>query len=205
MLPALTDVKRAIEQILPNRQLLVSGFASLPAVAALGCEFMATSGIDTAWEQRMPDGNTQSWSLKCGRDDAGFSANILDGELGAGDLAVLVSVNNDVTQAVASSEGKIGPFRAYVHISRADSRQSAVLETPGQAVDLARTTIEAVRRARGEYAVSGRVHLFMAVPAGLAMLVGQLLNTLGPVQTYEHIPSNPIGIYTPAALLNSRG
>ena len=205
LLPALTDVKRAIEQILPNRQLLVGGFASLPAVAALGCELMATSGIYTAWEQRMPDGSSQTWSLKCGREDAGFSANILDGELGAGDLAVLVSVSNDVTQAVAASEGKTGSFRAYVHLNRADSRQGAVLDTPGQAVDLARRTVEAVRRARGEYAVSGRVHLFMAVPAGLAMLVGQLLNTLGPVQTYEHIPSNPIGIYTPAALLNSRG
>ena len=121
------------------------------------------------------------------------------------DLAVLVSVNNDVTQAVAASEGKIGSFRAYVHLNRADSRQGVVLETPGQAVDLARKTVEAARRARGEYAIGGRVHLFMAVPAGLAMLVGQLLNTLGPVQTYEHIPSNPIGIYTPAPLLNSRG
>ena len=140
----------------------------------------------------MPDGGSQTWSLKCGREDAGFSANILDGELESGDLAVLVSVNNDVTQAVASLEGKMGPFRAYVHLNRADSTQGAVLETPAQAVDLARTTIEAVRRARGEYAIGGRVHLFMAVPAGLAMLLGQLLNTLGPVQTYEHIPSNPI-------------
>ena len=204
LLPALTDVKQAIEQVLPHRQLLISGFASLPAVIALGCELMATSGIDTAWEQRMLDGNTQTWSLKCSRENAGFSANILDGDLGSGDLAVLVSVNNDVSQAVASTEVKTGPFRAYVHLNRADSRQGAVLETPGQAVDLARRTVEAVRRARGEYAVDGRVHLFMAVPAGLAMLIGQLLNTLGPVQTYEHIPSSPIGIYTPAALLNSR-
>ena len=203
LLSALTDVKKAIEQIVPHRQLLVSGFASLPAATALGCELMATSGIDTAWEQRMPDGNVQTWSLKCGREDAGFLANTRDGELGSDDLAVLVSVNNDVTQAVASSEGEIGPFRAYVHLNRDDSRQGAVLETPGQAVDLARKTIEAARRARGEYAIGGRVHVFMAVPAGLAMLVGQLLNTLGPVQTYEHIQSNPIGIYRPAALLNS--
>ena len=203
LLPALTDVKKAIEQIVPHRQLLVSGFASLPAATALGSELMATSGIDTAWEQRMPDGNVQIWSLKGGREDAGFLANTRDGELGSDDLAVLVSVNNDVTQAVASSEGEIGPFRAYVHLNRDDSRQGAVLETPGQAVDLARKTIEAARRARGEYAIGGRVHVFMAVPAGLAMLVGQLLNTLGPVQTYEHIQSNPIGIYRPAALLNS--
>ena len=203
LLPALTDVKKAIEQMLPHRQLLISGFASLPAATALGCELMATSGIDTAWEQRMPDGDVQIWSLKGGREDAGFSANTLDGELGSGDLAVLVSVNNDVTQAVASSEGEIGPFRAYVHLNRDDSRQGAVLETSGQAVDLARKTVEAARKARGEYAIGGRVHLFMAVPAGLAMLIGQLLNTLGPIQTYEHVQSNPIGIYRPAALLNS--
>ena len=202
LLPALTDVKVAVEQVLPHRQILVSGFAALPASTALGFEFMATSGIDTAWEQKMPEGNLQTWSLKCGREDAGFSAKTRDGELGSGDLAVLVSVNNDVAQAVASSEGEIGPFRAYVHLNRHDSRQGAVLETPGQAVDLARKTIEAARRARGEYAIGGRVHLFMAVPAGLAMLVGQLLNTLGPVQTYEHVQSNPIGIYRSAALLN---
>ena len=202
LLPALTGVKVAVEQVLPHRQILVSGFAALPASTALGFEFMATSGIDTAWEQKMPEGNLQTWSLKCGREDAGFSAKTRDGELGSGDLAVLVSVNNDVAQAVASSEGEIGPFRAYVHLNRHDSRQGAVLETPGQAVDLARKTIEAARRARGEYAIGGRVHLFMAVPAGLAMLVGQLLNTLGPVQTYEHVQSNPIGIYRSAALLN---
>ena len=204
LLPALADVKQAIEQVLRHRRLLVSGFASLPAVTALGCELMATSGIDTVWDQRMPDGNTQTWSLKYGREDAGFSVNILDGELGSGDLAVLVSVNNDVSQAVASSADKTGPFRAYVHLNRADSREGVVLETPGQVVDLARQTVEAVRRARSDYVISGRVHLFMAVPAGLAMLIGQLLNALGPVQTYEHIPSSPIGIYTPAALLNSR-
>ena len=34
-----------------------------------------------------------------------------------------------------------------------------------------------------------------AVPAGLAMLIGQLLNTLGPVQTYEHISTEGVGVY----------
>ena len=165
---------------------------------------MATSGINAAWEQRMPGGDTQIWSLNSDREDNGFSVITLDGDLESGDLAVLVSVNNDVTQAVAASKGETEPFRAYVHVNRDDSRQGAVLETPGQAVDLARRTVEAIRQARGDYVISGRVHLFMAVPAGLAMLIGQLLNTLGPVQTYEHIPSNPIGIYKPAALINSR-
>jgi hypothetical protein len=45
----------------------------------------------------------------------------------------------------------------------------------------------------------------MAVPVGLAMLIGQLLNTFGRVQTYEHIPTDAVGIYRPAALLLPAG
>jgi hypothetical protein len=41
----------------------------------------------------------------------------------------------------------------------------------------------------------------VGVPAGLAMLIGQLLNTLGPAQTYEHISTDGVGVYVPAALL----
>ena len=115
----------------------------------------------------------------------------------------MVSVNSDVRSAVAASSTTIDPFRAYVNIKRTDSAQSAVLQTPGQALDVAENTVAAVRNARHEYGITGRVHLFTAIPAGLSMLIGQMLNTLGPVQTYEHIQSDATGCYKPAALLNS--
>ena len=162
---------------------------------------MTTAGTDIAWEQRMPDGNSQVWSVGAAAEDCGFSESVIDGDLNATDLAVLVSVNNDVGPAVAASDAETGPFRAYVHLKREDSSPGAVLNTQRQAVDLARKTIAAVRKARTEYGIQGRVHLFAAVPAGLAMLIGQLSNTLGPIQTYEHIPSDSTGAYTPAALL----
>ena len=57
------------------------------------------------------------------------------------------------------------------------------------------------RTARREYGSIGTVHLFMAAPAGIAVLVGQLLNTLGAVQTYEHLSIDGSGRYKPAALL----
>jgi hypothetical protein len=28
-----------------------------------------------------------------------------------------------------------------------------------------------------------------------------MLNTFGPVQTYEHVPTDAVGVYEPAALL----
>ena len=57
----------------------------------------------------------------------------------------------------------------------------------------------AERRARDELQPRGKVHVFMSVPVGVAMMMGQSLNTIGPVQTYEHLPIDAVGIYRPAA------
>lgn len=56
--------------------------------------------------------------------------------------------------------------------------------------------------ARRRYGNLGTVHLFVAAPAGLAMLIGQVLNTFGAIQTYEHVSNDGSGHYAPAALLN---
>ena len=201
LLPSLRDAMEAIQRFVPHRRLLAGGLCCLPAATALGYHLMATAGIDVAWEQRMPDGSFQQWSMGSEPEKSGFSPSTVDGSADATDLAVLVSVNNDVSQAVAASSGETGPFRAYVHIKRADSGVGAVLDTPGQVADVARKTVAAARNMRTEYRITGRIHLFAAIPAALAMLIGQLLNTLGPVQTYEHIPTDATGIYKTAGLL----
>ena len=204
LLPGLADVGRAVQQTVPGRKLLASGLPALSAAMALGCQFMATAGPDIAWEQRMADGSAQIWGLNAVHEDSGFTAQTSAGKLDAADLAVMVSVNNDVSNTVNRSRAALPPFRAWVHLHRGDSARSATLASPGQALDVARKTIAAARDARKEYGITGRVHLFTAVPAGLAMLIGQLSNTLGPIQTYEHIPSDATGHYRPAALLNAR-
>lgn len=202
LLPALADLSRFLHETAPNRDLVANGLLSLPAATALGYYFMAPAGIKLAWEQRMPNGATQLWSLPAVPESSGFIATDHAGELNAKDLAVLVSVNNDLSSAVAATRAVAGPFRASVHIRRGDSAQSAPLNSAGQAVAVAHKTIAAARAARHKYGLSGHIHLFTAVPAGLAMLIGQLLNTLGPVQTYEHIQDTATGHYRPAALLN---
>jgi len=75
------------------------------------------------------------------------------------------------------------------------------IETPGHAVDIVGVVSEALRRARDTLQPRGTVHLFLAVPAGLAVMIGQSLNTFGPIQTYEHVGTEAVGVYQPAALL----
>ena len=95
------------------------------------------------------------------------------GNVGAEDLAVLVLVNVDVAAAVAAT-GDLPKCR---------KQTGSEIVSPSQAVGVANLVVDAARAARSQYQVTGSVHLFMAVPAGLAMLIGQLLNTLGNVRT----------------------
>lgn len=201
LLPALEDIVETTQRNATNRRVIASGLASLPSATALGYHFMATRGIDIAWEQLFPDRSRQIWELAAERKSSGYETLITPGQTDAEDLAVMVSVNADVEEAVAASRKTTGPFRAYVHVK--STEQQLLLKSPGEALDVAQLTIEGSRAARYRFGIRGQVHLFMAVPAGLAMMIGQLLNTLGPVHTYEHIQVDALGIYQPAALLGT--
>ena len=201
LLPALADVVSSIQQNVHGRKIIASGLISLPAATALGFNFMATKGIDMAWEQFLPGGSNQIWSLGADQTDTGYLVTDTPGQTDAEDLAVMVSLNADVESAVAASRESTGAFRAYIHVRSPEL--PGFLNSAGDALDVARRTINAARAARRKYQTRGRVHLFMAVPAGLAMLIGQLLNTLGPVQTYEHMPVDSIGRYERAVELGA--
>ncbi len=201
LLPALGEIVRGVQAVDGNRPIVASGLACLPAVTALGAAFLATGARKIAWNQYTPGRGEQLWHLEAARENAGFTFTTNERDVSARDLAVLVSVNEDVEPAFAQSRGALPGFRAITRISHRDKPRFEIASA-GLAVDIAMTVIDAIRAARRDHRPLGTIHLFMAVPAGLAMLIGQLLNTLGPVQTYEHISTDGVGIYTPAALLN---
>lgn len=195
-LPALRAVAGCIRKNAPGREILAEGLASLPATAALGVAFLATGGLKAAWRQQLQSGRVEVWSIESPRVASGFDAQIRGGHVSGGDLAVMLSVNAPVERSVAATPS-LPAFRAIVDVKAAPGLPSTL--TSGQAVDVAFLTIESMRRARQEYSTTGRVHLFMAAPAGLSFMLGQLLNTFGEVQTYEHLADQ--GHYVPSALL----
>ena len=201
LLTALEDLSDSVQRNVSGREIVASGLASLPSTTALGYHFMVTRGIRLAWEQLFPDQSRQLWSLAASRANSGYQVVTTPGMTSADNLAVMVSVNANVEGAVAASRKITGPFRAFVHVLSPDQRR--FLSSPGEALDVAHLTVEATREARDKFDIRGYVHLFMAVPAGLAMMIGQMLNTLGPVQTYEHVQVDATGSYEPAALLGS--
>jgi hypothetical protein len=200
LLPGLERIAKAIRQYAPGREVEAFGLPTLPAAAALGCAFLSTAGLRASWRQIAPGRDDQLWTLAQPKEDSGFKAQITSKEPNARDLAVLVSVADNTEPVFAAYQKNLPPLRVLVHITR-QGAYPHIIRTPAEATDVALAVQDGMRTARREYGNIGTAHLFMAAPAGLAMLVGQLLNTFGAVQTYEHVTVDGSGQYRPAALL----
>jgi SMODS-associated and fused to various effectors sensor domain len=199
-LPALETVARSCEQFAPGRRIIAEGLCALPAAVALGSVFLAPRRLPLAWRQISPTRPPEFWSLDMQPESSGFTADIRNAEASADDLALLVSVASNVEPAFGASRRCLPSFRCLVVVASPGPYPHDVA-SPGQATDIIRIIVESLRQARDSFQPRGTLHLFLAVPAGLAVMIGQKLNTFGPVQTYEHVPSDAVGRYHPAALL----
>jgi hypothetical protein len=200
LLPALETVAKTCEQHAPGRPVIAEGLCALPAAVALGAAFLTTRRLPLAWRQVSPKRAPEVWSLSEKPESSGFSAEIRPADVSGDDVALLVSVASSVEAAFGASRAKLPTFRALVAVTRPGSYPHDI-EAPGQAADIVRVIAEALRKARDTFQPRGTIHLFLAVPAGLAMMIGQTLNTFGPIQTYEHVGTDAVGIYETAALL----
>jgi hypothetical protein len=183
----------------PGRPVHLRGLIGLPTAVALGTVVPSPSGIDAAWLQYTPGREECICTLTAAPDPTPFELKLTDGTPGAADLAVLVSVSENTVPAFQATTG-LGPFRGIVHAA-APGAYPHQFDSAGQVVHLAREVVRVIRSARSRYGTIGAVHLFIAGPAGLAFLIGQLLNTLGVVTTYEHVGTSGTGTYARAAVL----
>jgi hypothetical protein len=119
-----------------------------------------------------------------------LAASHKEGPPGAKDLAVLVAISTEaraVANHFAASRANLPTFRAILSMG-APSGDRISLRSGGEAAGLAQTVVAEIRKKISEFRGLQTVHLFLSAPAGLALLIGQLLNTFPWVQLYEHVP-----------------
>lgn len=103
------------------------------------------------------------------------------------DLAVAVGMAVDPTPAVAAfAEAASLPVRSLLVLMPAEGAHDQSVAGPGQAVAYAQSLRNAVR-AQLESAPANRVHLFLAGPGGLALLLGHRWNRVAPTTVYEDL------------------
>ena len=180
----------------PGRSVHLRGLVGLPAAVALGASMPAPAGLDISWVQRTAGRLDALYTVRGAVAPSGFSVALHDGVATAANVAVLVNVSEDTTPAFQATAG-LGRYRGFVRATPPDAYPH-LFDSPAKALDLAHAVVRTIRTARSRYGNIGEVHLFIAGPAGLAFLLGQLLNTLGVVVTYEHTSVSGTGAYARA-------
>lgn len=196
----LVEIASAVRRYAPRREVVASGLSSMPGAISLGAAFPTVAGPDISWDQRT-DGRHVRWSLSGDRTAPSFELQARALETGATDLAVSVAVTADVSAAIAASYSVLPPFRAIIEARPLDvSPSSDLVLSSAEGERLARAVIAKMREVRTTYGASGTVHLFIAGPLGLAILIGRMLNTFAEVATYEFMPGDDCP-YVPAGTI----
>jgi hypothetical protein len=185
----ISDVATAIRTCCPGRDVVATGTPGMPAAVLLGSAFPTRDAGQLSWRQRQPDGDhDQPWRVADARgpevaEAAGWKVKMSSHDPSASACAVLVNVSDDTAGAFGASRGDLPKWRAIVNVDG-----PAVGGTLGaeEVASLVRLTVRAVRDARSELGPFASIHLFLAAPAGFAVMLGTLLATLPPVVTYEY-------------------
>lgn len=200
LLPRLQRVIDLVEESAPGRSLRIRGQAHLPAAFALGRSLQTTRGIDATWLQYSA-GQHYPWNLHTDQQDSGLESDLHVNDITGSDLAVLVSVTNEVDAAVGRSKSSLPDFGGVLELSLGDDIGSSL--NASEAAHAAHVFRQEIQSALNELSATSTIHLFMAAPAGLAFLFGQQSNTFPEIQTYLLETTDGARTYQPAASLGN--
>lgn len=173
---------RANLEALPNgRYVDVRGKMPLTAALAVGFGFPVVRGFSLRAEQPSA-GGTNLW-----RSDAAPSKKRLVivkeyGELGQ-DIVIGLAVTEKGLQDMERLSSSLRA-NAFIYAEPDGGPASTSVQSESDAVALAHGAKDVIRDARQKYAAS-RVHLVFFGPVSVALFLGQLLNAVGTIVTYE--------------------
>ena len=168
---------------------IAQGNAALPLGVLFGAVY-SPFVFDLVWKQAAPGSTEEAcWSLKSGVADIEMTTCKTRANLESEDLLLAVSINADVDPAAAEflDISNLSP-RAMISVGLRNGplrRGQAI--SPQQGLKIAYTAIDAARNLRTTLRMKrANLHLFLACPLSLAVLIGQNLNTFGECVVYEH-------------------
>lgn len=185
---ALLDTANALSSAYNNASLLGRGNATLPLGVMYGAVFSPLAGFTVSWLQKL-DGQESIWSLSSRQGSLPLNTEVTKGDPGSEDIVLAMSISADIRMAVSEFMDSSGLRpRASVHalLETGPVPQGTVLSPQG-GLSIVLQAIEAVRSLRDDLGLNRvRLHLFLACPLAMAVLLGQKLNTFSECVLYEH-------------------
>jgi hypothetical protein len=186
LLPALHDLYTTLSHETVRQIALRPAGAHLSAGYAFGYVFRATTGVQLWIEQTSENQQTHWWRTDAAPTAGDPLAVVISSDGAAcGDTTIELSIIQDVGLGVYHAlrlYGLASARRIQLH-PHAGPSKTAVVDGAhaGAIVRQVEAIIADVRRVNP----SATIHLFGAMPIGLAVLLGTRLNRCGPIQCYE--------------------
>lgn len=174
------DIEAIPSHLGTARRLTVTGSVRLAPAFAVGAALRMVTGFDIATVQRGVLWRSDEPAT------APVALNVMEHTVDQGDdLALAVEISTSMADDVLSwIRLQSVPIARLVVLRPADGPRSSAVAGPGAASAWAEGIRDAARRA-----VKGfrRVHLFLAAPMGLALLLGHRWNRVAPTVVYEDL------------------
>lgn len=200
LLPSLEITTDCLNKWASGRTLRFRGKSHLCSSFALGYFLPNVRGTPTTWMQPSKSSGFHEYTLSKKKEDSKIEGEFEELDGSDNDLAVLVNVLTDVSNDMENVGDELPDFNAELRLTPEVNGYDDL--DPRQAVDIANTFRSEIREALQERPDTETIHLFMAVPTGLAFLMGQKSNALRQFQTYSHVKDT--GEYRQGPLLQSQ-
>jgi len=184
LLPALHDVRRVVGALTPSRRLHIRLQARLSAAFAIGRMFPTVSRFALAI-----DGGHGIWKSNYARTTAKpLIVKRSAGSVHSDRAVVQLSITRDLERSVSNylTESQF-PYGSRLSCSPFDGISNTAVRSGIHALAMARQVGQEIKRLRDRDGVR-EVHLFAALPAPLALLIGSQCNATIPMQIYHSDP-----------------
>ncbi len=167
------------------------GMAPLPLGVLVGSVYSPRAGFALKWTQPVEGQDLQPWTFGLPSVEFPVEERVVYGDPESEELVVAVGVSANIEGAVAECirAQSINP-RVCMHFSpKMGSYTPGQVLTPEEGVAFVISVIKSVRDKREDLDMqASNLHLFLACPLALAVLLGQKLNTFSECHLYEHVP-----------------
>lgn len=194
----ITRLTNHLAEYAEDKVIEFTGRTRLPIAFTVGCQYPMTRGIHAKWTQQNPNFNEITWDVTVPSSDAELSVNSTLKDSSKTDLAVYLSLTDDVRPEVGNTASDLPDFNTEIELKRTDYDQEI---TPEQGLKIANAFQNTVRDELNTRSNIETIHLFQSSPVGLSFLLGQHTNTLPPIQTYALNDSHQPRRYEPAILI----
>ena len=185
---ALIDTATTLTSVHNKISIVGKGIAALPLGVLYGAVLSPLAGFHVSWLQSL-DGRADTWSLATTQSNISLSIEEIKGDPGSEDILLAMSISADIQAAVAEfiNSSDLRP-RASIHatLETGPVPQGTAL-SPQDGLSIVLQAVQSVRDMKENIGLQRvRLHLFLACPLAMAVLLGQKLNTISTCVLYEH-------------------